>query len=153
MIYSSTLHAQASDKAQEYLTGWQRARAELKNYRQRVGEDSQQAHTRAKHQMIASLIPVADNFRAIGQHVPEELKNHPWTTGVLHVARQLDQVLTELELESFGEIGDVFDPTHHEAIAQVASAEHGSGQIAEVIQPGYKLGGHVVRPARVKVAI
>jgi molecular chaperone GrpE len=145
-------HGGESPKEKEYLEGWQRSRAELVNFRKRVAEQQSAYSQQALKQVIEPLLSLADNLRTMLAHQPAELKDHPWVTGVAHIARQMDQVLAEYGVTLIGETGSEFDPTLHEAIEHVDSAEHPSGQVVAVVQAGYRLGDDVIRPARVKVS-
>jgi len=152
MKYSHHLHgAGASSKEQEYLEGWKRARAELVNYRQRVEASGAQASEAMKRALLEPLMSIADNFQAITQHVPPEIEEHAWTQGVLHVARQFDQLLREYGLTVIGKAGEPFDPRRHEAVKEVPAEEHTQHTVAEVTHRGYQIGETVIRPAKVTV--
>lgn len=140
-----------SKKEEEYLQGWQRARAELLNYRQRVQAETQQATKKAQRKFLEPLLQLADNFQAIATHVPEELKTNSWAQGVVHVTRQLDQLLAEYQLEPVGIVGEKFDPQIHEAVDQVIEEGKESGTVAAVITRGYRIQDSIIRPARVTV--
>ena len=152
MPHATQLHGQPDPQSSEYLAGWQRARAELDNFRKQI--QAHQAHDR-QHQLrviIEPLLTLADNFKAVILHVPPQLQADPWVKGVLHVSRQFEATLKEYGVTPMGEIKQQFDPAKHEAIAQVKNTNHSVGTITEVVQPGYVLNDHVIRPAKVKVA-
>jgi molecular chaperone GrpE len=151
MTHASSLHNAAkkingqASKEHEYLLGWQRAQADLANFRKRMHEEQAHMGTRAKATMLEALLPIADNFRAIAAHAPEELQGNPWAQGVLHVARQVEQLLTELGVEIISQTGVPFDPHIHEAVA-------GEGDtVNDVVQAGYRLGEKVLKAAKVTV--
>lgn len=152
MIHATQTHGVPSAAEAEYLAGWQRARAELDNFRKRITAQQQEYGQQARAAAVASLLVLADNFQAIVKHVPPELEPHSWTQGVLHVARQFEQLLQGYGVALIAETGVPFNPALHEAIAQVKQKEMESGLVAEIIQPGYKLGENVLKPARVKVS-
>jgi molecular chaperone GrpE len=61
--------------------------------------------------------------------------------------------LARARIESFSPAGELFDPALHEAVATAQAPEGcSSGTVIEVYQPGYRLGGNIIRPARVVVA-
>ncbi|MEX1112719.1 MAG: nucleotide exchange factor GrpE [Candidatus Andersenbacteria bacterium] len=151
MIYASTIHSVTADKTQEYLDGWKRARAELANVQSRIEEETQQSRQRIRRDLIEELLAVADNFYALAVHVPENLVNDPWAQGVLHISRQFDQTLADLGVTVIDPVGQVFNPSEHEAVEKIESSEHAKDDIAEVLQRGYALGDTVMRPAKVKV--
>ena len=75
-----------------------------------------------------------------------------WRTGVEYIHQQLMNVLREHNLESFGVVGDMFDPSLHQAVSEVATEDTAQDhRIASVLQQGYKLGDTILRPARVSV--
>jgi molecular chaperone GrpE len=150
MISSTKAHRESSAKEKEYLEGWQRARAELDNFRKRTAGEQTQRQERLKAQLIEPLLQLADNFAAMTAHVPESLQEDAWAQGVLHVGRQLDQILQEFGLETIGKVGEEFNPRLHEVIGE----EKGSkpNQVTSVTRLGYKVGDTIVRPAQVKVS-
>jgi molecular chaperone GrpE len=151
MIYAATVHSRPSATEQEYLAGWQRARAELLNFKERVRTQQAEAVFVATRKMLEPLLEAIDNLQAVIQHQPAELKDNAWAQGVIHVARQCEQLLSEYQLESVAAPGEPFDPRCHEAIGQVEREDKESGTIAEVVKRGYKLGDRLIRPAQVKV--
>ena len=152
MIHARQTHSVASAREQEYLAGWQRERAELQNFRKRMHEQATREQRQALRAVIEPLLGVADNFQAMTRHVPKELEENAWVTGVMHIARQVEQLLTEYGITLIEAQGKAFDPSQHEAVEEVADSHAPSGQVVEVIMPGYRLGEDVIRPARVKIA-
>lgn len=151
-MYASSIHGQPSSKTSEYLAGWQRARADLDNFRKQAARHHSAEQERARAAVIEPLLTLSDNFAAMTQHVPTELQGNAWTTGVLHIARQLESLLATYNVERIAGAGDVFDPHQHEAIEKVADSSQPSGRVVEVVQPGYRVGERVLRPAKVRVA-
>ena len=139
-----------ANKAKEYLEGWQRARAELENFKKRILDEDISKQERLKGQIIEPLLALADNFAAVTAHVPEALQKDPWAQGVLHVGRQLGQILQEFGVETLGEVGEVFDPRKHEVVGEEKGDK--PNHITAVTRAGYKIGDTIIRPAQVKVA-
>lgn len=150
MLNSSEVHG--VNKAGEYLSGWQRARADLDNYRRRILMDQEHQRLQLKRHLINELIPLMDNFRAITVHLPADLKDNDWAQGVLHVTRQLEQLLSQFGVMPIDQLDQPFDPQLHEAVATVKDQSKSSGSIVAILQSGYKIGDQVIRPAKVKVA-
>ena len=138
--------------AADYLEGWQRARAELDNYRKATTNESKKAREQGMSSAITAMLPLYDNFQAVTKHIPENLQDDPWAAGVLHVARQFSSELEALGVQTITPLGEQFDPTCHEAVDRVKKSKERTDTIVEVVQPGYMLGDHVLRPAKVKVA-
>ena len=150
MVHSSEVHGQS--RASEYLDGWQRARAELNNYRRRMQEEKEMSRQKIKKEVVTSLLSLSDNFQSMVAHLPVDLAEHGWAQGVRHVARQLETVLDEYGLQAIKGEGEVFNPRIHEAMSQEKVPGVRSGQVVQVLQVGYRLGNEVVRPAKVKIA-
>ena len=130
-----------------------RARADLYNLQQeyqgfvRRSRESVAGHQEAGAAgVVEALIPVLDEAELARQH--GDLTG-PFETTVT----KLESILADkFSLERFGAAGEAFDPTIHEALMAVESTEVTEPTIALVLQPGYRLGERVVRPARVQVS-
>lgn len=152
MLPATSIHGLGLEREREYLAGWQRAQAELANFRRRMYEQRAAESARLRHQAVQPLLTLADQLRTAAAALPADLAEHSWVQGVLHIARQLDAVLVALGLTVIDEVGAPFDPRHHEAVSEQASAAHATGTVLVVHQPGYRIGEHVIRPAKVTVA-
>jgi len=122
----------------------QRVKAEYDNYRRRVERDRLAVAEQALASVLLGLLPVLDDIGRARDH--GELEG-----GFRSVADVLEATLTKLGLETFGKPGEEFDPTVHEALTHGYSAEVAVPTCEMVISPGYRLGGRVLRPARVGV--
>jgi molecular chaperone GrpE len=143
---------QAKAQANEYLDGWQRARAELANAKKRMERELAEERTSANARLILQLLPVLDDFdRAVG-NLPPDLKDASWVEGILLIQRKLHQLLESEGVKEIEAVGQPFDPTYHEAIGQAEDTDHPEGAVADVAQKGYLLGERVLRPALVRVA-
>ncbi|MFC4112703.1 nucleotide exchange factor GrpE [Nonomuraea zeae] len=123
----------------------QRLQAEYTNYRRRVERDRAAVREQSVAGALVELLPVLDDIGRARDH--GEL-----TGGFAKVAESLEAALTKLGLSAFGQKGDPFDPTVHEALMHSYSPEVTEPTAIEVLQPGYRLGDRVLRPARVAVA-
>ena len=134
--------AQAQAQAAQAADALARARAALYNRQQ----EYQGFVRRSRAGVVEALIPVLDEIELARQH--GDLTGTFETT-----AGKLESILAEkYSLERFGAVGEVFDPTLHEALMATESSEVTEPTIAAVLQPGYRLGERVVRAARVQVA-
>lgn len=135
--------------AAERLADLQRAQAEYFNYKKRVERDREAQKDATTARVLESLLPVLDDIYLAREH--GDLEGSPFEK----IADKLDATLTKLGLTAFGAVGEPFDPTHHEALmhieAEVPEGSEGT-TIVQVMQPGYRLGERMVRPARVAVA-
>ena len=131
---------------QEYLDGWQRSKADYVNLLKRTEVDAKGHKDRGVEKAIEALLPAFDALERAKAHgeVPE---------GFIAIAKQLESAFAGLGLEALGQVGEKFDPAIHEAYAQETTAEESKDDsIVAILEPGYKLGEKVLRPAKVKVA-
>jgi len=135
----------------ELTTDLQRTRADFENYRKRIDAEKEHARAVGKSQAILKLLPVIDNIERAVNHMPEHLADDKWAQGVASLAKNLEKSLESLDLHRIdAKPGTPFDPALHEAI-QMDDSEGEHEVIASELQPGYKLGNDVIRPAMVKV--
>jgi molecular chaperone GrpE len=136
-------------KRDEYLADLQRVAADFDNYRKRAARDQESLVARAHERLVKELLPVLDDLEraleAAAEHEEARLEE-----GVRLVARELEEALAKeglVEIETDGH----FDPHVHEALLSQPSEED-EGAILQVLQKGYRLGDHVLRPARVVIS-
>jgi len=123
----------------------QRLQADYTNYRRRVERDREAVRELALVNILTNLLPVLDDVGRAREH--GELEG-----GFKSVADALEAAVGKLGLERFGEAGEPFDPSVHEALTHAHSADVTEPTAVQVFQPGYRIGSRVVRPARVGVA-
>jgi molecular chaperone GrpE len=138
---------------QEYLTGWQRAKADLINARKRDEADRLEFIKFANERLIDDLIPVLDSFElAMGNKEAWEKADKNWRIGVESIAGQLKKALNDAGLEEVNPIGQKFDPMRDEAAEYTpVDSEDKNHIIINAVQKGYNLNGRPMRPAKVKV--
>jgi molecular chaperone GrpE len=145
--------AASSSKADEYLAGLQRERAEFSNYRRRTAEEREQMLGLAGEDLIRKVLAIADDFDLAIENRPAEIADNGWVDGVAAIDRKLRALL---ESEGVSQIeasaGTRFDPREHEAIANVPGSGRAEGEIVDVVRRGYRLRDRVIRPALVAVA-
>lgn len=132
-----------------------RALADLDNLRKRSARERQEAIQYANQSLMERLVPALDNLDmalaavggAQGAASVDSLR-----TGIEMVLGQLKGVLREAGLEEIDATGQPFDPTWHEAVSQVESAQVPEGQVLQQLRKGYKLQQRLIRPATVVVA-
>ncbi len=140
-------------EAAKNLDGWQRAMAELANYKKRQAEQVARRQEEITGQIIAELLPILDDLDLAYQNVPESLSEQEqnWIEGFKLVQRKLMKILEMHSVEVISTEGE-FDPTLHEAITHEESPDHESNAIIAELRKGYKLGSRVLRPSLVRVA-
>lgn len=139
-------------KIAELENGWRRTQADFENFRNRTQKEKAELIKYSNEDLILNLLPAVDNFSRALNHEPKELENNEYVKGLLYIKIQLEQILGQYGLTKIEtKVGDVFDHNIHEAIEQVTSDKLKSGQIAEIVLDGYRLGDKIVRVAKVKV--
>ncbi|MFE7588337.1 nucleotide exchange factor GrpE [Kitasatospora sp. NPDC057512] len=123
----------------------QRLQAEYQNYRKRVERDRLTVREIAVSNILESLIPVLDDIGRAREHGEV-------TGGFKSVAESLETVVAKLGLQQFGKEGEPFDPTMHEALMHSYSSDVTEDTCVQVLQPGYRIGERIIRPAMVAVA-
>jgi molecular chaperone GrpE len=135
----------------EYLALAQRTQADFENYRKRVAREAAAAQERGAAALAKELLPALDN---LDRAIDAAEKDDPLLEGVRLVRSELAAALARAGIECYSPLGEVFDPSLHEAVATAPQPEGGpaSGTVVEVYQAGYRSGASVIRPARVLVA-
>ena len=139
-------------KAEEYLDQLRRTQAEFANYRRRMSKEQLEGRMSAQSGLLYHMLPVLDDLELALRSAPAEMCPNAWVQGLFLVARRLESMLDQLGVQRVGAIGEQFNPRWHEAITTEASADTPDGTILDVLQQGYIIEDHVIRPARVSVA-
>jgi len=140
------------NKAEEYLDGWQRARAEFANYKKRVLRENIDIRQVARGEVIKLYLDIADDLERALQEKPETRDSEIWVEGIEIIFQKLRARLESEGIKPMNAMGEEFDPNIHEALMKEESEEFESGLIIEVMQEGYWIGDKVLRPAIVRIA-
>ena len=137
----------------EYLTGWQKERADFSNYKK--GEEDRKTNFSevVRERILSRFLSVLDSFNmAFANREAWEKVDENWRKGVEYIYSQMNTVFEEYGVKAIGEEGEIFDPNiHHSIESIVTDKKENDHRVAVVIQKGYKLGDRVMRPARVNV--
>ena len=139
-------NAEVREPSDEHLADLKRVTAEYANYRKRTEANRELERERAVGAAVAVLLPVLDDLDRAEKHGDLE-GDTPFAT----IAAKLRGAVEKLGLTPFGEVGEPFDPQHHEAIFQQPSDEVEVDTVADVVENGYNLGSVQLRPAKVVV--
>ena len=134
-----------TDKLAERTSDLQRLQAEYVNYKRRVDRDRDLARKVTIEGVLKDFLSVLDDVRSAREH--EELSG-----GFKAVAEEIERVTSKYGLETFGKAGDAFNPHIHEALLHAHAEGIDGPTCVEILQPGYRIGDRVLRPARVAVA-
>ncbi len=142
----SKLEEELKAKNDAYL----RLAAEYENYRRRTTEEKTNIYADATAKAIKEILPIGDSIEMALKSVdnaPEEYKK-----GLELICNQLKTSLEKLNVETFGEVGEEFNPELHNAVMKIEDDSLGENTIAQVFQTGYKTGDKIIRHAMVQVA-
>jgi molecular chaperone GrpE len=141
--------AEAEQRRDEYLAGWQRTKADFINYKKEEMKHLEDVARYGSEDLIKDLISVLDNFD-LGLRTLE--KAGPVERGIYLIRSQIEDILRKRGLEKVSvKAGDEFDPMIAEAMAEVPS-DRPPGVIVEEVEPGYRLHQKILRPARVIIS-
>ncbi|NRD27872.1 nucleotide exchange factor GrpE [Frigoribacterium sp. VKM Ac-2836] len=139
------LDAASADLVADMRQDMLRAQAELVNFRRRVERDREANREAVVAEVVRSLLPALDDLARAEQH--GDLAEGPMTV----IAQKIRGGLDKFGLTQIGAKGDVFDPSKHDALVQLPSADVTVNTVADVIEPGYTIGDRVIRAAKVAV--
>lgn len=137
----------------EYLTGWQKERAEFSNYKKQEDDRKTMFSESMRERILTRFLTVMDSFNmAFANKESWEKVDENWRKGVEYIYTQFNTVFEEYGVKSIGEEGEIFDPNIHQSIEVVETDKKELDHtVSSVTQKGYKLGERVMRPARVNV--
>ncbi len=148
---------QAQSEANQFKEKWMRTAADFDNYRKRSRREVSDAEKKGRDNLLKDLLPVFDNLERATAHAggseTDETQNvKGLVDGIELVMRQFRDSLSRVGIERVESVGQPFDPSVHEAIQHLETTDFAPGSIAAEVQPGYKEGDRLVRPALVVVA-
>lgn len=140
--------AEQKQKADVYLANWQRAGADLANYKRQVEQEKQSQAAFANAMLISSVLPILDDMERAFETLDPKLAGLTWVDGMRLISRKLQAILEAQGLQRITTVGLDFDPKLHEAVMEVEGEQ---GKVVSELQKGYKLHDRVLRPAIVTV--
>ena len=140
--------AQEKEKAERYLANWQRTEAAFRNYKKREEQEKQDLINWANSALICDILPVLDAFDRAFEGAAPEGEGLDWIAGFRQIQKMLLDVLGKHGLAEMKCVGEKFDPSFHEAIAQQEGAE---GVVLEEFRKGYMLKDKLLRASQVVV--
>ena len=130
------------------LEGWKRAQADFQNFKKRVENERGETSAFFRAEVIKTFLPAIENFELALENVPVEVAKSQWFSGFKMLQASFEKALKENSVESYGQVGEEFDPNVHQALAQ---SEGPAGQITQVLSKGYKMGERILREVSVIV--
>ena len=139
------LRQELAEEKDRYL----RLAAEYDNFRKRSQKERESIYTDLRAETVGKFLPVYDNLeRALNQPTADEA----YKKGVEMTMNGLVEIMQKLGVTAFGETGEVFDPSRHNAVMHIEDESLDENVIVEVFQKGFLIEDKVVRFAMVKVA-
>ncbi|HJD98034.1 MAG TPA: nucleotide exchange factor GrpE [Mailhella massiliensis] len=129
-----------------------RALAEMDNFKKRLQREKEEQARYAAEKVLADLLPTLDNLDLALQYGGQSEESRNMMVGVEMTRTMLLDALKKHGLVPVGQVGQAFDPNDHEAVGQEESEGMEAGFIVRVMQKGYRLNEHLLRPARVIVS-
>ena len=136
----------AKREAAEYLAALQRERAEFINFRNRSLREQERAREHGIIDVLTAELPALDDIDRIREHGQLDVSTKA-------VADKIDKAFAKFGVEKFGQVGEVFDPTKHEAVLRKPDPNSTEETVDAVVDAGYRIGDRVIRAARVVVCL
>lgn len=140
--------ADEKEKAESYLSSWQRERADFSNYKKRIEQEKKESLTWTNAELIKSLLPVVDDMERAFSMVDPGFKDTSWVEGFTQIQRKLQEILRDHGCTEIECVGQPFDPNLHEAVAYDEGDE---GIVIAEHRKGYKMNDRVLRAPQVSV--
>jgi molecular chaperone GrpE len=149
----TTERDEALARAEEYLVGLQRERAEFLNFKRRTEQEGAAAASRAADTLRLKVVDALDDFDRAIEARPATLADDPWAEGVAAIDRKLRGLLEREDVRPMAStVGQVFEPRLHQALSHVPGSGRPADEIVGEFQRGYWVADRVLRPALVAVS-
>lgn len=136
----------------EYLAGWQRAKADFLNYKKEEAARAKELEEYRLAALLRDMLPVIDNLERAEQELTEDMQASSAAKGFLQIGKQLKDFLKHQGAEEFEAQGTMFDSALHEAIEEEEAEGKPPGTVLAVLEKGYMFRGKLLRPAKVNIA-
>ena len=137
----------------EAVEARKRALADFRNFQRRAAENEQRALQKGATSIVRSLLPVLDHFDLALSQDASQMNVEQLIGGMQLVRDELHRALQSQDVQRIEpQVGEEFDPNNHEAMTRQPTSEYEPNTVVQVMQSGYRMGQHVLRPAKVAVA-
>jgi molecular chaperone GrpE len=140
-------------KNQEYLAGWQRAKADYLNLKKETDEIIGKLRQVTRAEFFVEFLPYWQNLTTAIAHIPADLQTTDWAQGFKHSQRQIEDWLKDSKIKKIETVGEKFDYSKHEAVETVWDEKKSNGEIIEEKLAGYEYDGQVIIHPKVVVNI
>jgi len=144
---------ECSKEKQEYMDGWQRAKADFINFKKEQEEIRKNIIKYAKEGLISDILPTVESFEmAFSNKEAWDKVDKNWRVGVEYIYTQLLTTLKNNGIKQVGEVGAKFNPNEYDSVEILETDKKtDDGNVGYVVQKGYELNGKIIKPAKVKV--
>ncbi|MFO8143070.1 MAG: nucleotide exchange factor GrpE [Dehalococcoidales bacterium] len=140
--------AEEREKSESNYAGWQRAQADLVNYKRRAEQEKEDVARYGNTCLILGILPVIDDLERALDSVPENIAGNEWVEGIRLIERKLKANMESQGLSPVKALGESFDPNYHEAVMQGKGKD---GMVIDEVEKGYMLKDRLIRPSKVVV--
>lgn len=153
-VHPSTPEEELKAKCDEYLAGWQRARADYQNLQKETERRITEIIQYSNEEFIRELLPTIDHFNYAFKGIPPEERSKAWIKGIEHIQTNMFKTLESHGVQRIPTVGQPFNPELHESVEEVSAEGEisgASGTVIEEVSAGFTLNGKVIQHAKVKV--
>lgn len=143
--------ADLTKQNQEYLAGWQRAKADYMNLKKETDETIGKLRQVVRAELFVEFLPYWQNLNTAISHIPKDLVATDWAQGFVHSQRQIEDWLKNNGVKKMKTIGEKFDYTKHDAVETVWDEKFAADEIVAEKSAGYEYEGQVIIHPRVVV--
>lgn len=143
---------QLEKQNEEYLQGWKRAMADYQNLKREMEMERGRAVRLGAQTVIFAILPALDHFEEAAAHIPKEDMERGWVRGIMLIKKEMEEALKQFGLEELECVGELFDPTKHEAVGEEEKGDLESGIVIKEVQKGYTQNGEILRVAKVIIS-
>ena len=138
-------------KAEEYLDGWKRAKADYLNLKKETEKQQEEFVKFSNAALIIEILPIYDHLKMAFDHLPENLEDNDWVKGIEGIKKQTRDFLASVGIKEIKTLNEKFNPEYHEAVAHEKKEGFKTDYIFEETKPGYLMQDKVLYTAKVKV--
>ena len=128
---------------------YKRVLAEFENYKKRSGKEREMLYNSILSDIVEVFLPIVDNLE---NALKIESQDVEYKKGIELILKQFKDILKTKGVEEIPAIGEIFDPSLHEAVSSIQDPEKNAQEIVQEYRKGYKIGNRVVRHSMVVVA-
>lgn len=138
----------------EYQSKWLRAQADYQNLLKEIASQKSEWAKMSELHILEEFIPVYEHFKKAFAHPVgnEHAQWENWKKGIEYIMKQFGDILRQHGVEEIKTVGEVFNPSLHEAVSEEISSEYSEGSIIRELSGGYTLGNKVIQVAKVVIS-